>query len=86
MQKVHRDGPGEILSMGRRGVYQVSLSINDHWDPLESLLRKYQQQGVSLADACLIRCADVFAEPRIATFDSDFDVYRWARQRAFDVL
>jgi predicted nucleic acid-binding protein len=41
---------------------------------------------VSFADACLIRCAEIHQEPRILTFDSDFSVYRWARNRKFDLL
>ena len=32
----------------------------------------HRKQRVSLADACLIRCAELHEEPRILTFDSDF--------------
>ena len=62
------------------------MSLEDHWDEVESLLRKYRSRPISLADACLIRCADVYDEPRILTFDSDFAIYRWARNKAFRPL
>jgi predicted nucleic acid-binding protein len=50
------------------------------------LLRKYADRPFSLADACLIRCAEVHQEARILTFDADFRVYRWARTRRFELL
>jgi predicted nucleic acid-binding protein len=40
----------------------------------------------SLADACLIRSAEIHQEARIATFDTDFGVYKWARNRRFELL
>lgn len=52
---------------------------------IEALLKKYANRPISLADACLIRCAEVHDDARILTFDSDFRVYRWARNRRFDV-
>jgi hypothetical protein len=35
---------------------------------------------------CLIRCAEIHDEPRVFSFDSDFRVYRWARNRKFDLV
>jgi predicted nucleic acid-binding protein len=49
-------------------------------------LKKHRNRPISLADACLIRCADVYDEPRILTFDSNFAIYRWARNKAFRPL
>jgi predicted nucleic acid-binding protein len=86
MKKVHADGPAEVLNLGRRGVYGISMSLQDQWLNVETLLRKYANRPISLADACLIRCADIYKEPRILTFDSDFKVYRWARSRRFEIL
>ena len=57
---------------------------DDHWPHLETLLRKYQDRPISLADACLIRCAEIHKEPRILTLDSDFGVYRWERRKRFE--
>ena len=86
MRKVHRRGPAEVVALGRRGVYDVALSIDEHWASLEALLQKYSDRSISLADACLIRCAEIHQEARILTFDDDFTVYRWARNRKFEVL
>ena len=86
MRKVHPRGPAEVVALGRRGVYDVALSIDEHWASLEALLQKYSDRPISLADACLIRCAEIHQEARILTFDDDFTLYRWARNRKFEVL
>ena len=48
--------------------------------------RARQLFAISLADACLIRCAEIHHEARILTFDEDFGVYRWARNKPFQRL
>ena len=83
MRGVGPEAPAEVLALGRKHVYEMALSLADHYTEVEALLRKYRQQPVSLADACLIRCAELHQEPRILTFDSDFGVYQWARNRSF---
>ena len=86
MRKVHRAGPADVVALGGRGVYTVALSAEQHWINIETLLKKYSDRPISFADACLIRCAEIHQEPRIFTFDADFRVYRWARNRKFDFL
>jgi predicted nucleic acid-binding protein len=86
MKKVHPGGPAEVLALGRKGVYDVSFDIAEHWMNLEQILQKYKNRPISLADACLIRCAEIFEEPRILTFDADFRIYRWRANRAFQLL
>jgi predicted nucleic acid-binding protein len=86
MRRVHRSGPAEVLALGRKGVFEVALTVRDEWASLEKLLVKYADRRISLADACLIRCAEISDEPRILTFDADFDVYRWGRTRRFQRL
>ena len=49
-------------------------------------MKKNRDRPISFADACLIRCAEINDEGRIATFDRDFTVYRWNRSRKFSVL
>ena len=86
MRKVHRAGPADVVALGGRGVYSVALSVEQHWINIETLLKKYSDRPISFADACLIRCAEIHQEPRIFTFDADFRVYRWGRNRKFDLL
>jgi len=86
MRKVHAAGPAEVVSLGRRGVYNIAISVEKHWTNIEALLRKYSDRPISLADACLIRCAEIHQEARLLTFDGDFSIYKWARNRKFELL
>jgi predicted nucleic acid-binding protein len=86
MRKVHSAGPAEVVALGRRGVYDIAISAAEHWAQLEALLKKYSDRPISFADACLIRCAEIHHEARILTFDGDFGIYKWARNRKFNVL
>ena len=86
MRKVDATGPAEVLALGRKGVYEPSIAVSDHWTNLEALLKKYADTPISLADACLIRSAEIHREARILTFDSDFLVYRWSRNKRFQLL
>jgi predicted nucleic acid-binding protein len=86
MRKVHATGPVDVVALGARGVYSVAISVGEHWTNIEELFKKYSNRPISLADACLIRCAEIHRESRIATFDSDFSVYKWARNRKFELL
>ena len=86
MRKVHPTGPLDVVALGARGVYSIAISADEHWPNIEALLKKYSDRPISLADACLIRCAEIHQEARILTFDTDFGVYRWARNRKFEML
>ena len=86
MRKVHAQGPADVVALGTRGVYSIAISADEHWTNIEALLKKYSDRPISLADACLIRCAEIYQEERIVTFDKDFSVYTWARHKKFEIL
>jgi uncharacterized protein len=86
MRKVDPAGPAEVLALGRRGLFAVAISVAAQSAGIEALLLKYADQPISLADATLIRCAEVHRESRVLTFDAHFGLYRWARNRRFDVI
>jgi predicted nucleic acid-binding protein len=86
MRKVHAAGPADVVALGARGLYTIAISAEAHWTDIEALLKKYSDRPISLADACLIRCAEIHHEARIASFDTDFSVYKWARNRKFELL
>ena len=86
IRKVHPAAAAEVIALGRKGVYEMAMSLRDNWTSVEALLRKYANRPISLADACLIRCAEIYQEPRILTFDSDFAFYRWGRKKKFQLL
>ena len=86
LSKDNPAGPADIVRLGAAGLFEVVLRINEHWAAIERMLRKYVDVPAALADACLIRCAEVHDEARILTFDEDFRVYRWSGRRPFEIL
>ena len=86
MRRVHPAAAAEVVALARRGVYNIAISTSDHWTNLEALLKKYADRPISFADACLIRCAEIHQEARILTFDSDFGIYKWGRNRKFEII
>ena len=86
MRKVDPAGPAEVLTLARKGVFEIAFSLSDDIAGVEAVLRKYADRPISLADACLIKSAELHGEARVFTFDSDFRVYRWARNRKFELM
>jgi predicted nucleic acid-binding protein len=43
---------------------------------LRALHRKYRDRPMSLADACVVRMAELFDQHAVLTLDSDFSAYR----------
>jgi predicted nucleic acid-binding protein len=86
LSRARPDGPADVARLGAAGFFEITLRIDEHWADIERLLGKYRDVPASLADGCLIRCAELRNEPRILTFDRDFRVYRWGGRKRFDVL
>ena len=58
------------------GVIRLDFSVEENRPDVLNLLRKYADQPMSLADACLVRMAELNDHCQIFTTDKDFLVYR----------
>ena len=58
------------------GMLQVHLSVIAEREALWKLIHKYQDLPMSLADACLVRLAELHPSASVFTLDSHFRVYR----------
>jgi len=65
-----------FLALLERGAIRVNFSMEENRADLLALLRKYADQPMSLADACLVRMAELNDHCQIFTTDKDFRVYR----------
>lgn len=54
----------------------ASFALSDHVAEVASLMARYANVPMSLADACLVRMAEIYPNSRILTLDSDFRIYR----------
>ncbi len=71
-----RANPEPILRLVERRIIRLDFVMNDHRVDVVRLLRKYADQPMSMADACLVRMAEVADPCQVFTTDRDFQVYR----------
>jgi predicted nucleic acid-binding protein len=69
-------GPAAVLDLVHDDLLRVGLHVPDEIVALRRLVRKYAALPISLADACLIRMAELNAGSVLLTLDSDFKIYR----------
>jgi uncharacterized protein len=65
-----------ILDLIRKGALSFAFRIEEHVGELSRFLQKYRDRPMSLADACILRMAEMYEHHAILTLDSDFAVYR----------
>jgi len=84
---VARNGqsPAHVLDMLGRGVIRIGLTIEDELAAIRGLIARYASVPMSLADACLVRLAELTGLP-ICTLDSDFAIYRAHGRRPLTLI
>jgi predicted nucleic acid-binding protein len=80
------DAVRDLLAEIEAGKFVVQYSLAFRAGQVARLMRKYADVPMDLADACLVDMADEIQTGRIFTLDADFRVYRWARNRPFELL
>ena len=76
----------DVLNEISDGEYHLFYSLEERAKHVAKLMRKYADVSMDLADACLVDMATVFNTGQILTLDTDFRVYRWGRNRPFELL
>ena len=72
--RVHQP-PERVLDMLQRGPVRIGLEVAEEIAAIRRLMQRYASVPMSLADACLVRLAEMTGLP-ILTLDSDFAIYR----------
>ena len=65
-----------ILEWVTRGTLSLAFDLGTEVALVRRLMRKYRDVPMSLADACLVRMAEMFDGHAVCTLDRDFRVYR----------
>ena len=68
--------PSLPLQFIDRGVVQLPFVLQEQIGSVSSLFKRYENVPASLADAALIRLAEINDSPLLITTDSDFHIYR----------
>ena len=84
-----RQTPGArvaLIEMVGEGFLNIGMAVADHHSALLAMVRRYADVPMSLADACLVRLAELFPQSPVLTLDSDFSVYRKNGRQVIEVL
>jgi predicted nucleic acid-binding protein len=65
-----------LFRLLEKGALKIGFRIAEHLRELRALVVKYQDRPISLADACIVRMAEVYDRHAVFTLDADFSVYR----------
>ncbi len=69
--------PEPVLEMLRVGDLETAFALNKNLAEVLALARKYRDQAMDLADACVVRMSELFEDAVVYTVDrTDFSVYR----------
>ena len=68
--------PEPLWAAMEREIVRVEFDFRSNQADLLHLLRKYADQPMSVADACLVRLAELSGEAAVFTTDADFRFYR----------
>jgi uncharacterized protein len=71
-----RNGVLSLTELLRRGSVVSAFQPEVHTEEVLTLMRKYADVPISLADACLVRMTETLADPIVLTTDTDFRIYR----------
>jgi uncharacterized protein len=78
--------PEAVIENVSVGIFQIPFQLSRESAGVKGLLRKYRDRKIDLADACLIRLAEISGSADILTLDRDFAVYRWGKNKPFHIL
>jgi uncharacterized protein len=69
-------GVDALVQLLARGVVTTPFCLADELSPVARLLARYRSTPMSLADACLVRMAERYANGTVFTLDRHFRIYR----------
>ena len=76
----------ELFALAEDGVIKIGLRFEDERASLRELMARYRDVPMSLADATLVRLAELNEDARVFTLDADFRIYRRHRSKVIPVL
>jgi predicted nucleic acid-binding protein len=79
-------GQAAVLDLLSAGTVVIEFALSAELTAVRRLLGRYRDRPMSLADACLVRLAELFDEALIITVDSDFSVYRKHGRQAIPLI
>lgn len=80
------NGRDAILSLIASDLVSVDFQLKNELMRVRELMQRYDTRPMSLADACLVRMAELSPESRVMTLDSDFQIYRRSGRKPLSLI
>ena len=74
-----------VLEPLERGRLVIGIRVEEELGAIRTLMERYANVPMSLADACLVRLTEMTGLP-VCTLNSDFSIYRAHRRRALNLI
>lgn len=75
------------MELVSRGVVRPVFRLEEQAAAVKTLLTRYREVPMDLADACLVRMTEVYPEPLLITVDTEFrDIYRRHGRKAVPTI
>lgn len=75
-----------VFELLKRRILHIPFRMIEHINQIAWLSQKYSNIPTSLADACLVKMAEVYPESSVFTIDTDFSIYRKNKRQIIPVL
>ena len=75
-----------VLKNVERGSFQIPFWLTEQVALVSRLVTRYANVPMDFADGCLVTLATAYGAGRILTLDSDFVIYRWGKNRPFELI
>jgi len=82
----HRGGIRRYFDLLDSGLLEIDFSVLRERKALWKLIHKYEDLPMSLADACLVRLAELNAGASVFTLDTHFRIYRKNARQQIPVI
>jgi predicted nucleic acid-binding protein len=79
--------PQKVLALVDRKIVSLRFALEEQLVPVSRLLEKYGDQGMQLADACLVRMSELKRDSSVFTMDRrDFRLYRRCERQVIPLI
>lgn len=78
-------GTGAVMDLMERGIVSIAFHLEANAADVRKYMERYASLPMSLADACLVRMAEMHAGAEVFTLDSHFKIYRLSSRRVIPV-
>lgn len=76
----------QVFEFIQGGGAQITFNLAAELDVVRSLMARYANVPMSLADACLVRMSEIYQDSLVLTTDSDFTIYRRNKNQPIPTL